>query len=319
MQAMVYTAPLELQLLEVDDPKPGPGEVLVAVDSVGICGSELEGFISKSPFRVPPLIMGHEFAGRRVDDGTPVVVNPLVSCWACDLCLRGLPNVCRNRAIIGIHRPGGFAELVAVPERNCYALPEGTSLEVAAVVEPLANAAHAFRLAQQHDPVPRRVGVIGAGALGYFSALVAVDRGVEDVVIADLAPERRGYAAATGATVVERLEGEFDVILDAVGSPQTRRASIELLRPGGMTIWIGLHGADTGVDGLEVIRQEKRILGTFCYEDQDYRAAIAKAATLDDSFLSSRPLAEGVETFYALAHGDVRALKTVLRPAASTS
>ena len=110
MKAIVYTAPLELQFQEVDEPTPGPGEVLVDVDAVGICGSELEGFANQSPFRVPPLIMGHEFSGRRADTGQPVVINPLVSCQQCDLCLRGKPNLCRNRKIIGIHRSGGFAE-----------------------------------------------------------------------------------------------------------------------------------------------------------------------------------------------------------------
>jgi threonine dehydrogenase-like Zn-dependent dehydrogenase len=314
MKAMVYTAPLEMQILEVDEPEPGPGEILVAVGAVGICGSELEGFISKSPFRVPPLIMGHEFAGHRVDDGTPVVVNPIVSCWECDLCLRGLPNVCRRRAIVGVQRPGAFAELVSVPARNCYPLAPGASIALAAAVEPLANAAHAVRLVQEHDPVLGRVGVIGAGPLGFFTALVSADRGVSEVVIADLAPARRAMARATGAVVAESLEGEFDAIFDAYGSAATRRASVDLLRPGGTAVWIGLHGSDTGVDGLGVIRQEKRILGTFAYEDQDFRAAISRVATLSGEWLASRPLDEGVETFYALAHGDVSSVKTLLVP-----
>ena len=97
MKAMVYTAPLELKILEVDVPEPLEGEVLVRVRAAGICGSELEGVASRSPFRVPPLIMGHEFVGNRADNGDFVIVNPVVSCFNCDLCLRGLTNVCRHR------------------------------------------------------------------------------------------------------------------------------------------------------------------------------------------------------------------------------
>ncbi len=98
MQAIVYTAPLTLELQDVPEPVPADGEVLVEVRAAGICGSELEGFKSQSPFRVPPLIMGHELAGVRLDTGEAVAVNPLISCGTCDLCLRGEGNLCRTRA-----------------------------------------------------------------------------------------------------------------------------------------------------------------------------------------------------------------------------
>ena len=118
MQAMVYSAPLTLELSDVEEPTAAEGEVLVEVETVGICGSELEGFKTQSPFRVPPLIMGHRFfPGRRLDTGERVAVNPLIACRSCDLCLRGRPNICRKRKLIGIQQSGAFAELVAVPER----------------------------------------------------------------------------------------------------------------------------------------------------------------------------------------------------------
>lgn len=315
MKALVYTAPLMMQILDVDPPIPKPGEVLVQVSAVGICGSELEGFTSRSPFRVPPLIMGHEFSGVRADDGTPVAVNPVVSCGVCDLCLRGLTNICRTRSIIGIQRPGAFAECVAVPEANCYPLSPHFPLKNAALVEPLANAAHAFRLAQAHDAAPMRVAVIGAGALGFLTALIAARRGVPSIVISDLSEQRRKLAVSSGATdVVETLDGEFDVIFDAVGSARTRQQSVDLLRPGGTAVWIGLHGPDAGADGLALIRGEKRILGTFCYQDQDYRAAIDIAEGLSTNWVATVPLANGVPAFLALANGDVTHVKTVLEP-----
>jgi threonine dehydrogenase-like Zn-dependent dehydrogenase len=312
---MVYTAPLELSILDVDEPEIADGEVIIEIGAVGICGSELEGFARVSPFRVPPLIMGHEFVGTRLDDGTQVAVNPVVSCRNCDLCLRGLNNICRSRTIIGIQRAGGFAERVAVPEVNCYPIPEGVSMATAAAIEPLANAIHAFRLAQQYDPLPLKVGVIGGGTLGFLTALVASDRGVPFVAICDLSQERRALAQDSGATVVaEHLEGEFDVIFDAVGSATTRQTSVDLLRPGGTAVWIGLHGAGSGLDGTALIRSEKRILGTFCYQDQDFRAAISRAEMLGSSWISTFPLTDGVGVFHRLLRGDVASVKTVLLP-----
>lgn len=313
MKAMVYTGPDELQLLDVDEPERTDGDVIVDVRVAGICGSDLEGFASRSPFRSPPLIMGHEFSGVRADTGDAVVVNPVVACGRCDLCHRGQRNICRRRAIIGIQRPGAFAERVAVPESNCYPLPDGLPFEKAALVEPLANAVHALRLAQQHEPQPARVGVIGAGTLGLATAWIALRHGVRRLAIADLSEERLEIARAAGVSDASAaLEGEFDVIFDAVGLAGTRAASVSLLRPGGTAVWIGLHAAEPGFDGLAFIRTEKRVLSTFCYHDQDYGAAIESAADLDPSWLATFPLERGPGIFYDLLKGPSPVIKSLL-------
>jgi threonine dehydrogenase-like Zn-dependent dehydrogenase len=316
MRAIVYTAPLTLELRDEPEPLPDRGEVVIEVQAVGICGSELEGFRSQSPFRVPPLIMGHELAGIRLDTGERVAINPLISCGRCDLCLRGAANVCRTRTLVGIQRPGGFAERVAVPESCCVPVPDGVPIEAAALTEPLANAVHAMRLAQCHDPQPRRVGVIGAGMLGLASALVALRQGVRDVSICDLSAERLGAARRAGVpTAAERLEGEFDVIFDAVGSAGTRAASVAQLRPGGSAVWIGLHGSDAGFDGLGLIRGEKRVLGTFAYTAADFLAALEIAGELGvPSWLRTAPLDDGVELFHALLERPPEQAKTLLVP-----
>jgi 2-desacetyl-2-hydroxyethyl bacteriochlorophyllide A dehydrogenase len=317
MQALVYAAPLVLELQDVPEPSPGPGEVVVEVAAAGICGSELEGFASRSPFRVPPLIMGHELAGRRLDDGSPVAVNPLIACGRCDLCLRGARNVCRSRTLVGIQRPGGFAARVAVPETCCVPLPDGVSPARGALAEPLANAIHAWRLALAQDQSPVRVGILGAGMLGLAVALVALDAGVRDLTIADLSETRLASAAAAGVpNVAAALEGEFDVVFDAVGAPATRAASVERLRPGGTAVWIGLHTADAGFDAQAFIRTEKRVLATFAYLERDFAAALALAGTLGATpWVQSRPLAEGVEAFLGLLEAPGAATKTLLTPA----
>ncbi|CAN5123657.1 galactitol-1-phosphate 5-dehydrogenase [soil metagenome] len=325
MRAMVYTEPGRLELRDVDEPEPDPAEAGVVVDvgAVGICGSDLEGFATRDPFRVPPLVMGHELAGVRADSGRPVVVNPLVSCLGCDLCLRGRHNLCRSRALVGIQRDGGFAERVVVPERNCHPLPDGVSPRHAALVEPLANASHEFALAQAVDPAPERVGVIGAGMLGLAVTLVAVRRGTPAVTVADPQPARRETARGAGAHHTgERLDGEFDVIFDAVGTPETRAQSVERLRPGGTAVWIGLHGQESGVDGRGLIRNEQRVLGTFCYLDRDFRAGLRMVAEVcaglePDAlppWVAAHPLEDGVEVFHSLLDAPPAAAKTLLIP-----
>jgi threonine dehydrogenase-like Zn-dependent dehydrogenase len=107
VRALVFTAPSVVELQDVDEPAPRDGDVILEVMGSGICGSELHGFRSLG-FRKPPLVMGHEIVG--VDpSGRRVAVNPLLSCGHCDLCSRGLTEVCRERGLIGVHRPGGFA------------------------------------------------------------------------------------------------------------------------------------------------------------------------------------------------------------------
>jgi 2-desacetyl-2-hydroxyethyl bacteriochlorophyllide A dehydrogenase len=315
MQAMVYTGPLTLELQDVPDPQPADGEVLLEVEAVGICGSELEGFRSQSPFRVPPLIMGHEFAGR-LEDGTRVTVNPLLACGRCDLCLRGLRNVCRDRTVVGIQRPGAFAQRVAVPASACLPVPDGLDPRRAALAEPLACAIHAWRLALAQDQSPARVGVIGAGMLGLAAALVALRGGVADVVVADLSEERLASAAGAGVpSAMRELEGEFDIVFDAVGSAATRATAVERLRPGGTSVWIGLHGPEPGFDGLAFIRREQRVLATFAYLERDFAAALEMAAALDATpWVTTRPLADGVETFLGLLERPAEATKTLLIP-----
>lgn len=315
MKAMVYTAPLTLELLEVDEPAVTEGEVLIKVTAAGICGSELEGFASQSPFRRPPLIMGHEFAGIRVADAKAVVVNPLVACGQCDLCLRGLPNVCRHRRIIGIQRDGGFAEYVAVPAANCHLLDDAAPSSTAALIEPLANSVHAVRLALRSAPDVGRIGVIGAGMLGVAMTIVAKAMTEASVTVTDLSRERLAVAESAGAdSLAETLVGEYDVVFDAVGLGQTRRAAVESIRPGGTAVFLGLHSDDPGFDGRDIIRNEKQVIGSFCYTDADFSEAVPLRSAVRPEWLDERPLDEGVEAFTELLESVPTTIKTVLLP-----
>lgn len=311
MKALVYTAPGTMELLDVDEPVPVDGEVVVDVKAVGICGSELHGIRSPG-FRTPPLVMGHEFVGL-TEDGRRVAVNPIVTCGTCDLCRRGSGQLCRDRCILGIHRPGGFSERVAVPARLLHELPADLSWEHAALIEPIANGVHAWRLVE--EMAPQRVGIIGAGAIGLVCLLSARAAGVEYVQIADLAVDRLRVASKLGAAATgPALEGEFDVVFDAVGHMATHRASVEHLRPGGRAVWLGLLSDDAGLSSLDVVRMEKGVVGSFAYTDADFADAVAMARTTPVDWATNVPLLEGAEVFHGLMKGRTDLVKVLLRP-----
>lgn len=307
---MVFTRPGAVEMLEVDEPEAGEDEVLVEVRAAGICGSELHG-ISKPGFRQPPLVMGHEFAGT-TPDGRRVTVNPIIDCGDCDRCRAGRTQVCRRRAIVGIHRAGAFAERVAVPARLVHELPDAVSFEVAAMVEPVANAVHAWRLAQA--PQAARVAVLGAGTIGLVTLLVAKHHGAE-VTVTDLADDRLAVAGRLGADRTgAALDGEYDVIVDAVGAADTHRASLEHLVPGGTTVWLGLLSTDPGFDAQDALRQEKTVRGSFAYTDDDFREALALASTLDLGWADTFALDAGAAIFTQLMEGRSDVVKALLRP-----
>jgi len=206
---------------DVDEPQPRDGEVILDVKGSGICGSELHGFRSLG-MRKPPLVMGHEVAG--VDaTGRRVAVNPLLSCGRCDLCRRGLPQVCRERGLLGVHRPGGFAERVAVPAAALHVLPDGVGWEAAAMVEPLANAVHALR--QVPDVRAARIGVIGSGAIGLLCLLVARRLGAGHVSVVDPSEGRLATAVRLGADVT----GDEQLLAAVVAEVCERTALDEVL------------------------------------------------------------------------------------------
>ena len=311
MRALVWTAPGVVELQDVPAPEAGAGSTLVTVRAAGICGSELHGFRSVG-FRTPPLVMGHEFAGL-TPDGRRVVVNPLVTCGACDLCRRGRPEVCRERELIGAHRPGGFAEAVVVPDSALVPLPEEMSWEVAALVEPLANAVHAWK--QVSLTVADRVAVIGAGAIGQVCLLVARHQGVEDVTVVDRSTTRLELAERLGAARCEsELSGEYDVVVDAVGSAATRAASVDTLGPASTAVWLGLADPDAAFDGSDLVRMERRVVGSFAYDPEDFAEAVSLAPGLDLSWASAVPLEDSQRVFMQLADGASEPVKAVIRP-----
>jgi 2-desacetyl-2-hydroxyethyl bacteriochlorophyllide A dehydrogenase len=241
MQALVYTRPNEVQLLEREAPASAPGEVVVRIDAVGICGSDLHAYHGHDPRRKPGLVLGHEFAGTVIESsseawpvGRRVTGNPLITCGSCDPCLQGRDNLCEKRTMVGMTRPGAFAQRMSIPGRCLIELPDGLGPVAAALTEPAATALHAINLSARvmHRPLHEgRVLVLGGGAIGMLAALLLHHQGADRLEVAEVNPLRRAslatHARCHAFDPRERAadEGSFELVIDAVGSAVTRNAA----------------------------------------------------------------------------------------------
>lgn len=324
MKALVYTAPEALDYREVPDPVAGDGELIVKIDSAGICGSDMHAFLGHDARRPAPLILGHEAAG--VITGGPragerVTINPLVACGTCPACLSARENLCPNRQIISMQpREGAFADLVAIPETNIFTVPDDVTLEKAALAEPLAVSWHSARLGLEAHPrdVPVKALVIGGGAIGLAAALALRAMGVRDLVISEPNAIRRHFISETcGFDTTETASGAFTLVVDAVGYSSTRAAASAATSPGGIIVHIGL-GEDTG--GLDIRRmtlQEITFIGTYTYTAEDFRdcaKALFEGRLGPLDWTETRPLSDGARAFADIRAGKVPAPKIILKP-----
>ena len=331
MKALVYIGPQSLEFRDADDPVPGNDEVLVRVDSCGICGSDMHAWLGHDDRRPAPLILGHEAAGTIVGggrDGDRVTINPLVTCGHCDACLGGRPNLCADRQIISMPpREGAFAQAVKVPERNVVPVPEGMSFAHAALTEPVATSWHAVNMAERALVRPlaeARVVVIGGGAIGMAAALILRARGPAQIRVAETNALRRsvldrqgGFEAYDPLATAAPGDGSADLIVDAVGSPATRALSTRLAAPGGVIVHIGLQEPGPGLDTRRMTLQEITFIGTYTYTMVDFRStleALASGALGDLDWIEQRPLADGAVAFDDLYAGRTPAAKIILQP-----
>jgi alcohol dehydrogenase len=328
MKALVYTQPNEVTYRDEPDPRPAPGEVLIRVDAVGICGSDMHAYHGKDPRRNPPLILGHELAGEILagpGKGRRVTVNPLITCGYCDYCVQGRDNLCSNRTMIGMTRPGGFAEYVTTAAASVIDLPDGMSARAAALTEPAATALHALNVAMRvaARPIPEsEVLVIGAGAVGLLAALLARHYGCRSVRLAETNPLRRASAEREGFEVLDPArrdvaQNSMDLVLDAVGAAATRDAALAAVKPGSVIVHIGLADWASQIDMRKLTLAEITLIGTYTYTTADLRAtarALHAGAFGGLGWVEERPLADGARAFRDLHDGAAAAAKILLRP-----
>ena len=337
MKVLVWHGPRNMTVEQREVPKPGPGEALLQVKAVGICGSEIEGYLGQNSLRLPPLIMGHEFSGEIVDSGsmigespTPgigqrVTVNPLVSCGTCMYCKAGLTHVCPNRKLIGAHRPGAFADYVVVPQRNVIPLPD----TLAALTEPFAVSIHGVKLA--HLRPDDAVVVWGAGSIGLLTICAARQAHPTRIIAVDTNEARLASATAAGATtvldarsdtIVEQVRSLVSdaprvVVFDAVGRSITRVAAAAVAGPCGRVILLGLHEQNTSFDVAALIRSEIALQGCYGYSGEDLQRAVAWLAAgfvPKGPWIDVRPLEAGPDAFLELVDRPGAATKIVMVP-----
>ena len=316
MRALVYTAPQSLEMREVAEPS---GDVVIDVESAGVCGSDMHAFLGHDARRPAPLILGHEIAGTTAD-GRRVTVNPLVACGTCPACGRGQDNLCPDRRIISMPPcEGGFAERIAMPEANLVTVPDHVSPDSAALAEPIACGWHAVRLAHRYlDGPAERTLVFGGGAIGVGAALCALAQGAGAVTVVEPNATRRDYLSErTGLHVVERAEGAYDAVVDGVGIEATRLSASALARPGGVIAHIGLGGGAAGLDVRRMTLQEIAFIGTYTYTARDFRDTAeamwsGRLGALD--WTEARPLSEGPQAFADIRAGRTAVPKIILKP-----
>ncbi|MGD6747834.1 zinc-dependent alcohol dehydrogenase family protein [Streptomyces sp. BH106] len=277
MRAVVVTAPGRTEIREVPDPAPAAGEIVVSVDSCGLCGTDMHILAGETPMAGYPLIPGHELTGtvvalgegvRAPAVGARVAVDPNMPCGACHYCRIGRGNLCDAYSAVGVTRDGGFAELVAVPAACAYVIPESMSAAAAGLIEPLSCAVHGL------NRLPRRPAehhlVYGAGTMGLMMAALVKHAGAASVSIVDPNEERLAFAkefaadsVATSADALARPEG-FEVVTDATGVVAAIEDGIGRVRKGGTFLQFGVAdpARTAAISPFRIYNSEIDIIGS---------------------------------------------------------
>jgi len=282
MRAAIMNGPHNMHVGAWDTPSPGPGEVLVSVAAAGVCAGDMYFYLGKNPYARYPQICGHEISGTvaatgpAVTDlpiGTRVVVEPFLGCGTCYPCRVGKPNCCANLQIIGIHRPGGYADLLAAPATHVHRVPDGLSLASASFAEPVAIAVQSCRRGQL--AAAEYVLILGCGPIGLALIEVVKARGATPVAT-DVVPARLETARQLGArtlpagdkllpAVLEQTNGEgAPVVIEATGNPRAMEQTVDLVAAGGRIVIVGLvkQGVTLTLPALDFTRKEMTILGS---------------------------------------------------------
>jgi len=258
LRAARLHGPRDVRLEDVPVPALAPGEVLVRVRAVSICASDCRMYWDGHAGGVipdHPMIQGHEFSGDVVEAGegvteprigSRVAIEPSWGCGSCDMCRRGLPNLCRHIVFPSFpQRDGALAEYIACPADATYPLPDSISYIEGALIEPFGVGLHAVRLA---DPQPGdRLCILGAGAIGLSVLLCARLRGVSSIAVVEPVPGRREWPQRLGAepvvaTADELIDAEFDadIVLECAGEGLAIEQALHLARPAGKVMVVGI-------------------------------------------------------------------------------
>jgi L-iditol 2-dehydrogenase len=332
MRVCVLNRPGELELQRRPVPRLGPGHVLVAVRSVGVCGSDVHYFrhgrIGDFVMRAP-LVLGHEVSGRIVAVGpgveegrigSRVAIEPGAACGRCAQCTAGRYNLCPDMRFFATPPvDGALSEYLLVRDDLAFDLPEGVSDDAAALLEPLSVGIWATSKAGV--TVGSSVLIAGAGPVGLVTAQLARARGAATIVVSDVAPHRLAAAKSNGATGAIRASDvpgsgpDFDAFIDCSGAPSAISAGIRALGPAGRAVLVGTGPDDLVLPFAFVQQREITVTGTFRYANTWPTAiALAASAAVDvDALVTDRfPLAEAEQALQSVTSEGT--IKPVIEP-----
>ncbi len=349
MQAVVYEKPWQMRMAELPDPEPGSGEVLLEVQSVGICGSDVHGFTGESGRRAPGMVMGHEVSATVVAHGPGTTGPPLGSRVAVYNIIgeraptpeEGDPSFMRKMMIgVNLGTRGAFAERIAVPQANAIPLDDAVPTAVGLLAEPLAVAGHAWdRLEGHARATPERIAILGSGTIGLASVLVTRHRlpGPRPPAVLDIVAAKAERAASFGATavvgdaetppeaaaqqLVQALEGQPQVVVDAVGSEQSFRTATAAVADGGCILIIGNLAHEVPLPLQSATSYEWTLIGCYGFNLDSFTAAVQLLPHYRDELSSfighTCTLEEIPETITAMAKGELQALKVAVEVGAA--
>ena len=341
MRAVVIHAPHDLRIDSFENPSPASHQVRVKIAAGGICGSDLH-YYHHGGFGVvriqQPMALGHEISGTLADVGSGVshlrpgmrvAVNPSLPCGQCVYCHDGMHNQCMDMRFMGSamrnpHVQGGFREFVTVDASQAIPIADSLSFAEAAMAEPFAVCLHAGR--QAGSLLGKRVLVTGCGPIGALMVVVARYGGASEIVVTDVADPPLAVARRLGATSAinsardpaalepyKSGKGIFDVLFEASGNQAALRQSLDLLRPGGVIVQVGLGGEMT-LPINTIVAKELQLRGTFRF-DSEFELALRLMGQglvdLKPLVSASIPFESAVEAF-ELATDRARSMKVQL-------
>jgi 2-desacetyl-2-hydroxyethyl bacteriochlorophyllide A dehydrogenase len=284
MQALIVEGRESYRVTEVPVPEPGEREVLIKVDSCGLCGTDIHIYRGQF-FANFPLIIGHEIAGKVVEmggkveklkKGDSVVVNPNINCGLCYFCQRSEIHLCENLMNIGVRINGGFAEYVTVEESFVYPLSDKVDLEAASLVEPLSCSIHGADIAGTKSG--DRVVILGAGPIGLIILQLVKLAGAAKLMVVDPVEKRRKIAEELGADftldptevdILNSIPGILgqppDIVIECVGRGETMQQSWKMVNCGGKVVWFGVADPEEEIiiNPYQIYRKEIKIAGSF--------------------------------------------------------
>jgi len=314
MKALVLTGTKKMEIQDLPTPEVKPDEVLVNTAYAGICGTDraLYAGLPGSADAVPPIVLGHENSGTvaaigrhvtNVKVGDHVTVDPNIYCGECDYCRTDRPELCDNLSAVGVTRDGGLEQSFTAPASVVYPLPDNVSLKAAATTEPISCAVHGVKLL---DLTPyQKALVIGDGFMGQIFVQLLQAYGVHQVDLAGLNDKKLAFnkekfgVTNTYNTKRESIPADYDVVIEAVGLPQTQEQAVEATKKGAQGLMFGVGKPDQtfSMNTYEVYQKQLKIQGAFInpYAFEDAIALLASGQLDVESLISHEVSLEQVE------------------------